>query len=215
MAFAPVFQSLNSDYAFLYLPAIAYGYLFVETQPHMLNLYVTTVPSHLFFQVAVVICVIGALLYHQVFRLIFGDGGPSENPKKTSVALKHLFILVVRLDLTDVENSTLEIFKEASHRFSRVHWIPTIAFGFPMIGMYLLTYLSVFLLYEVVTSGGSFTGSILLIAIVIPLIQARIWGLFPNHLPPDTAEDIWTPEYIRGSQAAEESAIQQKLDKWS
>lgn len=214
MSFNPVFQSLNSDYAFLYLPTIVYAYLLTETNLQTVNLYFTTVSADSFFQIAAIICLIGALLYHQVMRLIFGDGGPSENPKKTTVALRHSIMIVLNCDLRDVENDIVEIFKKCSNRIGVKHIIRLIAFGVPIVGMYLLTYFSLLPLYRSIISEGTLVGGLLFIALLVPLLQSRLWSFFPNYAPPETAENIWVPEYVRGAEAARKSTEQRKLSEW-
>lgn len=214
MSLNPVFRSLNSDYAFLYLPTIAYTYLLSETNLENIDLYFSSVRADSFFQIAAVVCLIGALLYHQVMRLIFGDEGPSENPKKTSVVLRHSIMIVLNCDLRDVENDIIEILRKSSSRIRSRQIIRLIVFGTPIGGMYLLTYYSLIPLYTSVNSGGTLIGGLLLIALLVPLLQSRLWSFFPNYAPPETAENIWVPEYVRGIEVARKSTEQRKLSEW-
>lgn len=207
MVMGPVFRITNSDYSFLYLPAIAYGYLLYETEPHSIDFLIATVPSEMFFQSAVLICVVGALIYHQIFRLIFGNEGPSVNPKKSIVVLKHMLTFISRCDIRDADNNSQDVIQTIINRVKLRHIVPIVGFGIPVAAMFLLTYASVVFLYDVVVTGqpDSFFGSVLLIALIISLLQPRVWAYLPSYIPQDSAENIWTPEYRRGVEAAEAS----------
>lgn len=218
MVLGPVLQALNSAYAFLYLPAIVYGYLFIETAPHRVYLFVGTVPSHPFFQVATGICIVGALVFHQSFRLIFGDGGPSENPKKSGVALQHMFMFVTRCDISDVDPTDVgELTFTLARRLSWRNYVPMVFLGGPALGMYLLTYYALYALYGATTTPqvDSLVGGMLVVALAIVLAQPIVWGRFPNYLPVESADAIWTPEYVRGAEAAEDEqqSTQRTLDE--
>jgi len=152
-----------------------------------------------------------------VFELIFGKSGPSNNPKKTSVVLKHMITLVLYCDVRDADNDIIDILEKATQRFRLKHVPRFVFFGGPALGMFLLTYLVVVLLYRVVVnSPGSYLGLALLIALGIGLLQPRIWAFFPNYVPPESASHLWTPEYIRGETKAEKKAAQRRLDdEWN
>lgn len=215
MSAGPVFRSLNSDYAFLYLPALAYGWLYLESPSHPVNLVVMTLSSDLFFQLAVGVCILGALTYHQLILLIFGYEGPSKNPKRTIVVFKHMTMLVSNCNLLDVEaDNYLQFGSIAVQRFGWRSWIRILIVGICPAAMFVLTYIAPFWLYHGITSGYSDTvfGGAIFLALVIALLQARVWPFFPDYIPPDAA-DTSVPEYLKRNELVRRNTEQRRLDE--
>jgi len=200
MAIGSFLRTVKSDFALLYLPSLAYEYLFYDLDPFTMDLFVTTVPSDLFFQGAVLICIVGGLIYHQIFRLLFGDGAPFGNPKDTTVMMKHMLMIVTYCDIRDAGDSLEEIFSKLTDQMQPQNAVRLVGIGAPVLGMFGLTYAAPFFLYDALTTGqtDSFVGSVLFIALVTGLIQPVVWHFLPNYLPESAAERIQTPEYRRG-----------------
>jgi hypothetical protein len=219
MAIGSFLGTVKSDLALLYLPSLAYGYLFYDLDPFTVNLFVATLPSDLFFQGAVLICIVGGLIYHQIFQLLFGDGGPSENPKDTTVMLKHMLTIVTYCDIRDAGDSVEDIFSNLTDEMRPRNAVRFVGIGTPVVGMFGLTYVAPFFLYNAITTGqtDSFVGSVLLIVLVIRLIQPVVWNFLPSYVPESAAEHIQTPEYRRGVEkiTTDQDPAQRTIDeKW-
>lgn len=211
----PFFGSLESKYTILYLPALAYGFLSMTADTingiifewSSVPVLVTEISAQGFFQICTVICIIGGVYFHRVLRLIFGQEGPSVNPKDTGVALKHMLIIITFVDLLDVEpNSWWGLAKEINKKANIRNWVRLFVICVPMGLTYVLMYLSPIFLYTTLVDMETLSviGVILLITQSIFIAQNLLWRSDLSLVSPDSVDNIETPEYIRGQRALDE-----------
>lgn len=223
----PTLGSLDTRYAVLYTPALIFGYLSltVETidlvfyQSNTIGFFGFSLSATVFYQLFTLLCIIGASFSHQILLLIFGHGGPEKNPKNSDVALKHMITYLTYIDIRDVETVSLLNLADILGQKARLRNVWRFFYvGIPIGVLFISTYLSPLLLFTGLQSleSPSVIGIGLLIIQTIFIVQTVVWTDKLILVPPESAEFVDTPEYIRGEEALEkvdESTIQRKLDE--
>lgn len=208
----PFFGSLDSKYAMLYVPALVYGFLsftaetidVVVFEISSVPLLATEISAQGFYQICTLICVIGGIYFHKIFRLIFGREGPSTNPKKKHVALKHMLLIITFVDFRDAESTSLwDLSNVFADQITFKKMIRTLTLTVSMGLTYILMYLSPILLYSTLIKmeSPSILGVVLLITVAIFLAQNLLWRSDLSLVSPGNVKNIETPEYVRGKKA--------------
>ncbi len=193
----------SKEYGFLYLPPFVYGYLYSFTEPVMWNLRFISLSSHKLYFYSIFLTVIGSLLFHKLFLLIFGEGGPSKNPKWSVVAIFYSVSFVTAVGIEEIFDGRkienwIDFTDAISDNLNRWRILQIVLLVIPMGFTFLSFYIGAILLYLYVKTGTDvdIVGLGLFIGMLIFIFQSRVWNWFPNYANTENVENVLRPEYL-------------------
>lgn len=202
MNFIPTPEFFSKEYSILYLPPVVYGYLYSFAEPTQWELLGWTIPSHEFFLYASLISLIGCLMIHKIFILLFGHEGPKKNPKHRSVIIFYSLQFVSGAPARDlIKDPEIRTWGEYISGFTE-EWglwnilqfsILVIPIGFAYLSFYIATGILFFEIWA--TPQHDVLGVVLLIVSIAFLLQSRIWKWFPNYVKDENLDKAKKPEY--------------------
>lgn len=212
-------QATDLRYTGFYLPVLALVYLQNEAASG-LSLLWWIVPefSNPGFYLYLIVSLLGATINHGIYRSIYGQGGPRENPKdKWTVRYQRLAMLFWKSP--NIRPSSLSEFDDritAGIEVATKSWLSLIIVGSRAVVLtsifffYSAISLVVFIvLLQTVLSGPiDYLGFGLLTAQALFLFGSFVWGRFTPVISEDSAPWIFVPEHQKASALYDDDEIE-------
>lgn len=184
MSVGPVKDLANIEYGGFYIPVASWLFIYQQTR-------------NFDFIIFLMITVLGAVIWHSIFRSIFGAEGPRKNPKKRLAVAGYSLALMYKREPGGNPNSLDELGDRIRASFTIRRGIRFAIFSFVCFGYIALTLYSIIPLYEMSINSGSLIGGVLLLSQIIFILQGFIVKRVAPVVPPESFEWGFVPEFRR------------------
>lgn len=184
MSVGSVTDIANLKYGGFYIPAVSWFYLYLQTSIDE-------------YQYYLIIAIFGAVIWHSIYRSIFGFEGPQKNPKKKLAVAGYSLALMLTKEPggnpDSIEDLVDRIFQALTIRSGlRFLIFFTFCLGYFAVALY-----SLFPLYDIALNSGDLIGGALFLGQLIFIIQGQIMSRTASVIPPEKAKWGYVPEYRR------------------
>jgi len=187
---------IDLHYGIYYIPAIAFGYLYLTTSTGVVirnNIYI---PAG-YLWIASFLSLISGVMYHRVSQSIFGPEGPVENQKYRWTVWYHTIALLQSRKPRDTPNKASEIIKSLISPMGPRRLTSFLLYTLIILFYYVAFILSAILLFQIIIinqSSDLITGLLLFIQ-GLSTLQSIVGRRFPAVVKPESAQWLDTPEY--------------------
>lgn len=174
----------NIRFGGFYIPVVSWLFIYTET-------------GNRDFLPVLGIVLVGATIWHGIYRSIFGYEGPEVHPKKRVIVAGY-FLALLLVENPGRNPDTVDELLERIKGVLSIRRAVRFSLMFSVSIFYIIaTLYSLKPLYGLAISSNSLPAGILLLAQIVFLLQGIIFNRFASVVPPGAAEWVWVPEFRR------------------